>query len=64
MVEDDVVSATGLALAMIASLIERPEPVPRGEVARCLSLLAETASPARPGQREILLRWVQLLNAR
>jgi hypothetical protein len=64
MVEDDIVSATGLALATIASLIERPEPVPTGEVARCLSLLAETAAPVRPGQREILLRWVQLLNAR
>jgi hypothetical protein len=63
MVEDDIVSATGLALAMIVSLVERPEPVPRGEVARCLSLLAETASPNQPGQREILLRWVQLLDA-
>ena len=64
MIEDDIVSATGLALATIAGLIERPEPVPMGEVARCLRLLAEAASPDRPSQREILLRWVQLLEAR
>lgn len=60
--EDDVVSATGLALATIASLIERPEPVPRGEVGRCLALLAETAAPDRPRQGEILRLWAQLLN--
>jgi hypothetical protein len=62
-VEHDIVSATGLALATIASLIERPERVPMGEVARCLRLLADTASPDRPQQREILTRWAQLLEA-
>ena len=36
MIEDDIVTATGLALATIASLIERPEPIPRAEVGRCL----------------------------
>jgi len=61
MAESDVISATGLALATIASLIERPEPVPAGEVARCLGLLAEAASPARPEQREILAQWARLL---
>jgi hypothetical protein len=60
--EDDVVSATGLALATIASLIERPEPIPRGEIGRCLALLAETAAPDRPRQGEILRLWAQLLN--
>jgi hypothetical protein len=63
MIEDDIVSATGLALTMIASLIERPEPVPRGEVGRCLALLAETTAPDQPGQRDILRRWAELINA-
>lgn len=61
MAEEDVVTATGLALATIANLIERPEPVPKGEVARCLRLLAETASPSRPRQAAILKCWAQLL---
>ena len=60
--EDDVVSATGLALALIAGLIERPEPIPRGEVSRCLALLAETAAPDSPRQGEILRIWAQLLS--
>lgn len=62
MVEDDIVSATGLALAMMASLIERPEPVSRGEVGRCLMLLAATAGPDSPRQSEILQLWATLLN--
>jgi hypothetical protein len=62
MVEDDIVSATGLAIATIASLIERPEPIPRGEVGRCLALLAETAASDRPRQSEILQLWAALLN--
>lgn len=61
-IEDDIVSATGLALATIASLIERPEPIPRGEVGRCLALMAETAAPDHPRQCEILRLWAQLLN--
>lgn len=63
MIEDDIVCATGLALATIASLIERPEPIPRGEVRRCLALLAETAALDRPGQRDILRRWAELMSA-
>jgi hypothetical protein len=63
MVEDDIISATGLALATIASLIERPEPIPKGEVGRCLKLLADTAAPDRPRQSEILLSWAQLLTS-
>lgn len=59
--EDDILSATGLALAAIAALIERPEPIPKGEVARILTLLASTASPERPRQQQILLGWAELL---
>ena len=62
MIEDDIVTATGLALATIASLIERPEPIPRGEIGRCLTLLAKTAAPDRPRQSEILQLWATLLN--
>ena len=62
MVEDrDLVSATGLALAAISGLIERSEPVPKGEVARVLLLLAETASPDNARQSDILKRWARLL---
>ncbi len=61
MSDDDVVSATGLALAAIAGLIERHEPVPKGELARCLTLLAENAPPDRPRQAEILQAWALLL---
>jgi len=60
--EDDIVNATGLALALIAGLIERPEPIPRGEVGRCLALLADTAAPDCPRQGDILRRWAQLLS--
>jgi hypothetical protein len=49
-------------IATIAGLIERPEPIPRGEVGRCLALLAETAAPDRPRQSEILQLWAALLN--
>jgi hypothetical protein len=64
MVEDnDVVSATGLALAAIAPLIERSAPVEKGEIARLLTILAESAAPDRPQQRDILLSWASLLEA-
>jgi len=49
MAEDDIVSATGLALATIANLVERPEPVPKGEIGRCLTLLAKTACRSYEG---------------
>ncbi len=62
--DEDLTSATGLAIAAIANLIERPEPIPPGEVARCLSLLAATASPDHPGQRTILADWARLLAMR
>lgn len=58
---EDLASATGLALAAIAGLIERPQPTPVGEVARCLALLADTASPNRHRQASILKGWAQLL---
>jgi hypothetical protein len=61
MADDEIISAMGLALAVVAALIERPEPVPRGEVARCLRLLAQTASHTQPRQAEILESWAILL---
>lgn len=48
----------GLALAAIAELIERPETIPKGEVARLLTLLAETPPGNRAGRRTCsLLYW-------
>jgi len=60
--DPDLTSAVGLALAVVAALIERDGRVPKGEVARCLALLAENASPRRPGQREILEAWTALVS--
>lgn len=59
--EHDLIGATGLALALFARLLERPEPVPRAEVAEYLALLADGASEERPGQKAILEIWAQLM---
>ena len=61
MADDDLASATGLAIAVIAHLIERHQPIPKGEVARLLSLLSKTAAPDRPRQQAVLEQWVQIL---
>jgi hypothetical protein len=58
--DNDLVSATGLALAALAALVERPGPAAKGETAHCLRLLAEAA--ATPVQGEILRNWAQLLD--
>lgn len=60
--DTELVGAMGLALAVIASLIERDTPIPRGEVGRCLALLAQASEPSAPAQREILESWAQLLS--
>ena len=59
--DPDLVAATGLALALVASLIERGEPVPSGEVGRCLALIADAASPNALGQKAILEGWATLM---
>ena len=59
MADDQLANATGLALATIAALIERPQPIPRGELARLLTILAETAE--NPGQQHILQNWASLV---
>jgi hypothetical protein len=64
MADDDVASATGLALAALVRLVERSGAAPPGEAARCLALLAEAAPPGRPRQREILEDWARLLATR
>ena len=60
--DEALLGAIGLALAALASLIERPDPVPRGEVGRCLALLAETGAPDQARQNDILKRWSQILS--
>lgn len=64
MSDNDLASATGLAIAAIAGLLERSGPIPKGEVARCLSLLAQAAPAERPGQTAILNDWAQLAASR
>ncbi len=59
--DNELVEAMGLALATIASLIERDAPVPKGELGRCLALLAAASDASTPGQREILETWARLL---
>ncbi len=58
---DELTGATGLALAVIVSLIEGEAPIPKGEVGRYLAKMAEAADPAAPKQRQILEAWAQLL---
>jgi hypothetical protein len=58
----ELVEATGLALAVVASLIERAAPIPKGELSRCLALLAEASGPTTPRQRQILASWAHLLS--
>lgn len=58
----ELVEATGLAIAIIASLVERETPVPKGEVGRCLALLADASGPRTPRQRQILSAWARLLS--
>lgn len=60
--DHDLVGATGLALAVVASLIERAEPIPKGEVGRCLALIAQASADTSVGQREILEAWAELLS--
>ena len=58
---DELTGATGLALAVIVSLIEGEAPIPKGEVGRYLAKMAEAANPAAPKQWQILEAWAQLL---
>ena len=58
---DELAGATGLALAVIVALIERNEPIPKAEVARCLSKLAEAADPAAVAQRRLFASWAQMM---
>ncbi len=60
--DSELIEATGLALAIVASLIERGTPIPKGEVGRCLALLAEASGPRTPRQRQILASWAELLS--
>ncbi len=61
---DEFAGATGLALAVIAALIERETPIPKGEVGRCLALMAQSADPAAAKQQQLLSSWAQLLGTR
>jgi hypothetical protein len=60
--DNELVGAMGLALAVIASLIERDAPIPKGEVGRCLSLIAQASGTSASAQREILESWARLLS--
>ena len=60
-IESEFVEAVGVALAVVASLIERETPIPKGEVGRCLALMA--AASDKPRQREVLASWGELLGS-
>jgi len=56
----DLIQAQGLALALVGSLLERDEPVRRGEFGRYLTVLAEVARESSDRQAEILSAWAEL----
>jgi len=57
---DDMVQATGLVVALIGSLLERTEVIPRGEFCRHLANLAAVTHEANGSQGKILDRWSAL----
>jgi len=58
--EQDLVQALGLALAMVGALLERDQPIPRGEFSRLLAVLAEVTRESEDRQGEILSAWATL----
>jgi len=58
--DDDLIQAHGLALALVGSLLERDEPVPRGEFGRYLAVLAGVTRESNGRQAEILSAWAEL----
>lgn len=58
--DSDLVQAQGLALALVGSLLERDEPIPRGEFSRYLSVLAEVTRETSERQADMLAAWAEL----
>jgi hypothetical protein len=58
--EQDLVQALGLALAMVGALLEREQPIPRGEFSRLLAVLAEVTRESEDRQGAILSDWAAL----
>lgn len=57
---DDMVQATGLVVALLGSLLEGAEVIPRGEFGRHLANLAAVTHEANSAQGEILDLWATL----
>jgi hypothetical protein len=58
--DPDLIQAQGLALALVGSLLERDQPVPRGEFGRYLAVLADVTRETSDRQAEILSAWAEL----
>lgn len=59
-VDDDIIQALGLALAIVGSLLERKGRIPHGEFSRCLALLADVTDESNGRQGQILSEWANL----
>lgn len=58
--EHDLIQAQGLALALVGQLLERDQPIPRGEFSRYLAVLAEVTRETSGPQGAILSTWAEL----
>lgn len=58
--DSDLVEATGLAIALIGSLLEGRGLLPKGEFSRHLSNLGQVTSETDAVQGELLDRWAAL----
>jgi hypothetical protein len=58
--DHDLIQAHGLALALVGQLLEREQPIPRGEFSRYLAVLAEVTRETSERQGAILSTWAEL----
>jgi hypothetical protein len=56
----DLIQATGLALALVGSLMEVGKVLPRGEFSRHLANLANVTNETDAAQGDILDRWADI----
>jgi hypothetical protein len=59
--DQDLIQAQGLALALVGQLLEREQPIPRGEFGRYLAVLAEVTRETNERQGAILSTWAELV---
>lgn len=58
---DDLVQATGLAIALLGSLLEGARVLPKGEFSRHMANLAIVTHETTPDQGDILDQWAAMV---